>query len=673
MGTNQWPHAAVESLKARRIVFEPGLTDDEVARVETTFGFQFPPDLRALLRTALPVTGGFPNWRSESENELRHRYFDVPTRGILFDVEHNDYWPTGWGPRPPELPVALAEAGRQLANAPRLVPVRSHHYLPATPAAGNPVLAVRQSGICVVAPDVATYFANLPSGELTECFGLLSGVPFWADAARASRVRVPDLSTPHAGTRAEYESLREVVRGAGYWAEVGSDNESLKLHRREPDGERKSGLFWVSRREFGWLLCVRCPRYFIGPDGTRVADLCLRLLESLSPTELSTGHMPFWNFRLDDALRREFGLVTVQHHTDIDDRWERERRAWEQLGWRRMSRGQEDEAWGRYHALTTDPGTGEFRAPAPSVTWDVAHAFLHDGETFGSLIRDLTAKALAALKECTRPGEVLTALDWNHPCYYLDPHGGLADAEPSSWAIPVFPNGDSYHFLAPDHRFGIIGSCVDRTLCVFGDDLLAAFGRRSPLLLDQPTWTAGEREVMKQQWELRGWQRMSVDEYEDAWERFDARFEFHNRRWESGTPGIAEPVPSITWDVAGRAADADDLTKKVLAALRATVRSGERLVALDALHWYEQYTFDPLRIESTSREWWALPVFPDRHYTIIVAPDLRFGVFGNPIEGTFCAFGSELRTALCDDLPAAFGRVKRVNGRAVATTASSGD
>ncbi|MBN9122284.1 MAG: DUF2716 domain-containing protein [Planctomycetes bacterium] len=665
MNTNRWTHAAVEALKTRRIVFEPGLTDDEIVRAEKTFDFRFPPDLRTFLQIALPVTGGFPNWRSESEKELRHRYFDPPARGILFDVEHNDYWPAGWGPRPPELADALAEAGRRLANAPRLIPVRSHHYLPAAPAAGAPVLAVRQSGIVVAAPDLPAYLANLPDGERAEGFEAFGDVPFWADAARAGRVRVPDLSAPHTGTRDEYESLREVVRGAGYWAEVDAVGESLKLHRREPDGERKHGLFWVSRREFGWLLCVRCPRFFVVPDGTRVADLCLRLLEALSPTELTTGHMPFWNFRLDDALRREFGLMAVRHHTDTEDRWERELRAWERLGWRRMSRGQEDAAWDRYHALTTVPGTGGFRTPTPSITWDVAHAFLHDREGFERLIRDLTTKALAALQECTRPGEELSALDWNHPCYYLDPHGGLTDAEPSSWAVPVFPDRDSYHFLAPDHRFGIIGSCVDRTLCVFGADLLAALARGRPLLLDRPTRTAEEREALKRQWERCGWERMSTDDREDAWERFDARFGFHDRRWKPGASGIAEPVPSVTWDVAGHKAEADDLTRKVLAALRAAARPGERLVALDALRWYEQYTFDPHRIEGTDRGWWALPVFPDRRYTIVVAPDLRFGVFGDPVAGTFCAFGGALRTALCDDPPAAFGRVMRVNGRAV--------
>src|SRR4051794_40802585 len=96
-------HAAVEHLRSNRVVFEPGLTDDEITRIEGVHGFRFPPDFRLFLQTALPVTGGFPNWRSESDNDLRYHYLDRPSRGILFDVEHNDFWSNEWGPRPVDL------------------------------------------------------------------------------------------------------------------------------------------------------------------------------------------------------------------------------------------------------------------------------------------------------------------------------------------------------------------------------------------------------------------------------------------------------------------------------------------------------------------------------------------------------------------------------------------
>lgn len=47
---------AVDLIQSRGVHFEPGLTDQEVEQTETTFGFRFPPDLRAFLQTALPVS-----------------------------------------------------------------------------------------------------------------------------------------------------------------------------------------------------------------------------------------------------------------------------------------------------------------------------------------------------------------------------------------------------------------------------------------------------------------------------------------------------------------------------------------------------------------------------------------------------------------------------------------
>jgi len=58
----------VSMLREQGVLLATGLTDEEVARVESTFGFRFPPDLKAFLRYALPVSSPefrkeFPNWR----------------------------------------------------------------------------------------------------------------------------------------------------------------------------------------------------------------------------------------------------------------------------------------------------------------------------------------------------------------------------------------------------------------------------------------------------------------------------------------------------------------------------------------------------------------------------------------------------------------------------------
>jgi hypothetical protein len=150
---------------ARRVEFDPGLTHAEVARAEQRFEFRFPPDLRMFLQAALPRAAHFPDWRVGDVARLRD-WFDLPRQDILFDVEHNDYWHTGWGIRPCMLDVALDVASEAIKAAPRLIPVCSHRMMPEEPhEAGNPVFSVHQTDIIYYGFDLADYLRhefNLP-------------------------------------------------------------------------------------------------------------------------------------------------------------------------------------------------------------------------------------------------------------------------------------------------------------------------------------------------------------------------------------------------------------------------------------------------------------------------------------------------------------------------------
>lgn len=167
--TNRW-NDLVLALRGRRyrrgivdastpwheIAFADGLADDEIERIEERFGFQFPDDLRELLRTALPVGDGFPDWRHGNMDAIAHR-LAWPKDGLLADVEHGWWWPD-WGPRPADLAAALALAATAIDAAPRLVPVFGHRMMPVEPGdAGNPVLSVHQSDIIVYGSDLEDY------------------------------------------------------------------------------------------------------------------------------------------------------------------------------------------------------------------------------------------------------------------------------------------------------------------------------------------------------------------------------------------------------------------------------------------------------------------------------------------------------------------------------------
>lgn len=183
----------VDRLRTRGVAFEAGLTDAEVAAVELRFGFQFPPDLRAFLQTALPSGRKFPDWRSGDEVVLRN-WLDSPGRGIVFDIEHNQFWLPEWGPRPKTLERAKQRAEELVAAAPRLIPIYSHRMIPASPSLnGNPVFSVHQTDIIVYGLDLEDYLVHefLLSEEEIENWRIPRGsrpIAFWdTDRFQATR------------------------------------------------------------------------------------------------------------------------------------------------------------------------------------------------------------------------------------------------------------------------------------------------------------------------------------------------------------------------------------------------------------------------------------------------------------------------------------------------------
>jgi hypothetical protein len=171
----------VDWLNARDVLFERGLSDDEVEALQRTYGFRFPPDLRKLLQYALPLGERFPNWRGRP-GALRDS-LNWPVQGIEREVEHHGLWVPAWGARLAEPEQARAVARRRLASAPPLVPVYAHRYMPCEPhLAGNPVFSVVGSDVIYAGGDLASFFATefgVPCPEWAA--STPRSIPFWDD------------------------------------------------------------------------------------------------------------------------------------------------------------------------------------------------------------------------------------------------------------------------------------------------------------------------------------------------------------------------------------------------------------------------------------------------------------------------------------------------------------
>lgn len=176
----------------------PGLTDAEFDRIERAFGFQFADDHRAFLTAGLPMNGPveeeegvwyawerpWPQWRDGDPASLRER-LDWPIDGVLVDVE-GGLWLEAWGRRPDGLDTALEIARSRLAEAPRLVPVYGHRFLPAGHGTyGHPVLSIWQTDIIYYGVDLVDYihqeFGGPGLDRMDERWQPNATVPFWKD------------------------------------------------------------------------------------------------------------------------------------------------------------------------------------------------------------------------------------------------------------------------------------------------------------------------------------------------------------------------------------------------------------------------------------------------------------------------------------------------------------
>lgn len=161
-------------------------------------------------------------------------------------------------------------------------------------------------------------------------------------------------------------------------------------------------------------------------------------------------------------------------------RWTRDHGDTLPAGWSILTDEERREAW----ALFIDR-FGSFRPsirpeqwpavtdPTPSVTFDLSLPPNFPG--FLPWADAINAEAQRCFVSVVDESEWIV-LDWQHPGYRFDAAvpARLFDTE---WRIPVYPDGDYYIFARPDFSTGTFGHPWERTLCVFGDELVATLGR----------------------------------------------------------------------------------------------------------------------------------------------------------------------------------------------------
>ncbi len=109
---------------------------------------------------ALPISSQWINWREMGSNDIKNA-FEWVYEGIYFDIENNDFWLKEWGEKPRNLKKAFSVAKKKIDEAPKLIPIYSHRYIPAVPTErNNPVLSVYQTDIIYYGSNLWNYLEN---------------------------------------------------------------------------------------------------------------------------------------------------------------------------------------------------------------------------------------------------------------------------------------------------------------------------------------------------------------------------------------------------------------------------------------------------------------------------------------------------------------------------------
>ena len=151
----------IEKLKDKDVFIEYGMSPKEILEAEKIYNISFPYEMKKLFHFGLPVSEGFYNWRDISSKNIEFikNVLEAPIKGLELDLKNGElYWCEDWGEQPNSFKEAKIILLKNYNNAPKLIPIYSHRYMPSISKKTNlPVFSVKQSDIIYYGTDLITY------------------------------------------------------------------------------------------------------------------------------------------------------------------------------------------------------------------------------------------------------------------------------------------------------------------------------------------------------------------------------------------------------------------------------------------------------------------------------------------------------------------------------------
>ena len=155
-------------LKNNGVVFEKGLDENELGKVETVYEIKLPLAWKELFKTALPVSRGFYNLRDFSDEnvEMIKSVMKRPFDDFREKLESE------------KLPKRLF---KEFEKAPKLFPIFSHRFVPCGDFDDPPVFSIMQTDIIIYGKNINDWAENeyFPKNTRFSKKDIKTKVPFW--------------------------------------------------------------------------------------------------------------------------------------------------------------------------------------------------------------------------------------------------------------------------------------------------------------------------------------------------------------------------------------------------------------------------------------------------------------------------------------------------------------
>lgn len=171
-------------LQNKGIELEKGLSCKEILKIENIYNLKFPLELKCLFQYALPTQKGFYNWKDFSEKNIKHimEMINRPQK-CLYEMTEEIYWCEDWGEEPKNKEKRIEIIRKKIRNAPKLVPVFAHRYIPICDISETPVLSIHGTDVIYYGKNLEDYF-QIEFGDKKQHlidFQKIAYIPFWSD------------------------------------------------------------------------------------------------------------------------------------------------------------------------------------------------------------------------------------------------------------------------------------------------------------------------------------------------------------------------------------------------------------------------------------------------------------------------------------------------------------